>query len=268
MTNKKIPYFAIYAMDFMAYKDKLSPQDFFDVIEAISEICMFGETEKTFEGKYQKLYFEHLKENLEKQQKKYKIASENGSRGGAPDGNKNAKSDENNPETTKNQAKNNQNPDEKTTKNQPNIQPKNNLKSTKKQATNPIQTKPNTNQIQTNPNTNTNQIQIINTSAKKDFCADVVTPNAEWTQIFSDWLEYKRERRQAYQSLRTAQHAFDNLLRISGSCVAAAREIVSTSIANNWAGMFPLRNKGSPSKADAALTAAVSVLKKIEKGEV
>jgi hypothetical protein len=247
MANKKIPYFGIYATDFLAIKSKLIPQDLFEIVNSLSEICVFGESDFVPKSKYQKLYFDQLKEGFERQQKKYIASVENGNKGGRPSLNET--------QSITNQADAN-NPDDNPTTN-----PTDNPNQTKGIT---IQTKPN--QIQTILDTN----QIQNTlTRKKDFCADLKTPSAEWTSIFSDWLEYKRERRQSYKTIKTAQTAFDRLLKISNSNPADAREIINISRANNWSGFFPLKNNFSkPTKSDAALTAAANVLQKIEKGEV
>ena len=85
MSNKMIiPYFNIYASDFKAFKDKLTSDEFIQVIDAICDICLFGDANSNFENKFQELFFNKLKENLTKSANRYKSCIDNGKRGGRP----------------------------------------------------------------------------------------------------------------------------------------------------------------------------------------
>jgi hypothetical protein len=57
----------------------------------------------------------------------------------------------------------------------------------------------------------------------------------------SVWLEYKKAKRQSYASEKSIETCYKNLLRISNGNPDTARQIVEQSIANNWAGLFPLK---------------------------
>ena len=62
--------------------------------------------------------------------------------------------------------------------------------------------------------------------------------------IVKKWLKYKSEKGQSYKP--TGFSTFINkLLKLSGGNVDTARMIIDESIANNWAGIFPLKNNAS-----------------------
>lgn len=60
---------------------------------------------------------------------------------------------------------------------------------------------------------------------------------------FIDWLEYKRERKEAYKSRKSEEACYKKLLALSGNNPKVAAEIVEQSMANNWAGLFELTNR-------------------------
>ena len=64
----------------------------------------------------------------------------------------------------------------------------------------------------------------------------------EFLDVFLLWLEYKKERREKYKSDRSVKACYDKLVRLSGNDANVANEIVNQSIANNWAGLFELKN--------------------------
>ena len=59
---------------------------------------------------------------------------------------------------------------------------------------------------------------------------------------FLEWLAYKRERREKYTTQRTLKACYNNLVKLSGDSPAVARKMVEQSEANNWAGLFKLKN--------------------------
>lgn len=66
--------------------------------------------------------------------------------------------------------------------------------------------------------------------------------------IFLEWLEYKRQRKEAYKTQRSVEACFKLLQKLSFGIVENAREIVEQSMANNWAGLFPLKKERSGKK--------------------
>jgi len=59
---------------------------------------------------------------------------------------------------------------------------------------------------------------------------------------FLEWLAYKRERHEKYTTQRTLRACYNNLVKLSGGSPAVARKMVEQSEANNWAGLFKLKN--------------------------
>lgn len=75
-----------------------------------------------------------------------------------------------------------------------------------------------------------------------DFVSD------EFRNAFSLWLDYKKERKEKYKSSRSLKICYNNLVKLSGNDPAIAIEIVNQSIADNYAGLFPLKNKSNGNK--------------------
>ena len=57
----------------------------------------------------------------------------------------------------------------------------------------------------------------------------------------SIWLEYKRSRREGYRSEMGARKCLALLRNLSDDDPAVAAAVIDRSIANNWAGLFPLQ---------------------------
>lgn len=70
---------------------------------------------------------------------------------------------------------------------------------------------------------------------------DFVSP--EYVEIFTTWLEYKRERRESYKSDKSLRMAYSKLLQLSENDPVKANAIVQQSMANNWAGLFELKTE-------------------------
>ena len=58
---------------------------------------------------------------------------------------------------------------------------------------------------------------------------------------FGEWLAYKRGRGNGYRTQASLEACYERLLRLSDGDPARAREVVRQSIANNWSGIFELR---------------------------
>jgi len=63
----------------------------------------------------------------------------------------------------------------------------------------------------------------------------------EYNELFSLWLEYKRQRRESYKSEMSLKICYNKLVKLSGNNPDIALAIVEQSIANNWAGLFELK---------------------------
>lgn len=57
------------------------------------------------------------------------------------------------------------------------------------------------------------------------------------------WLEYKRSRRERYKSEESVRKCLIMLRRLADDDLQRAAAIIDQSIANNWAGLFPLRTE-------------------------
>lgn len=65
----------------------------------------------------------------------------------------------------------------------------------------------------------------------------------EYKATFDKWLTYKKERKQSYKGAISARQCYNQLLELSGNNAAIAEKIVNQSIANNWSGLFPLKEE-------------------------
>lgn len=71
---------------------------------------------------------------------------------------------------------------------------------------------------------------------------DISFASDAFRDIFSSWLEYKRERKESYKSQKSLEACYKKLLRLSGNNPDAAKLIVEQSMASNYAGLFELKN--------------------------
>ena len=58
---------------------------------------------------------------------------------------------------------------------------------------------------------------------------------------FGEWLAYKRGRGNGYRTQASLEACYERLLRLSDGDPVRAREVVRQSVANNWSGIFELR---------------------------
>lgn len=66
---------------------------------------------------------------------------------------------------------------------------------------------------------------------------------SDFDKVVLDWFDYKKERRESYKSEKSKTTFINKLRKLSGDNAETARLIVDESIANNWAGIFELKNK-------------------------
>ncbi len=71
-----------------------------------------------------------------------------------------------------------------------------------------------------------------------EWVADLVSP---WRELMRIWMEYKRSRKEAYTSQMGANACLKKLQHLSGGSPELAQKIVEESMANNWAGLFPVK---------------------------
>ena len=64
----------------------------------------------------------------------------------------------------------------------------------------------------------------------------------EFSKPFLQWLDYKRERKEKYRSQKSMELAYSKMKKLSGNNPDTAMMIVEESMANNWQGLFALKN--------------------------
>jgi hypothetical protein len=84
-----------------------------------------------------------------------------------------------------------------------------------------------------------NNVNVINKN-KYEFV------KIEFKQSFEKWIAYKKERKESYKSEMSLKTFYDNLIKLSNNNPDIAMQIVNQSIANNWAGIFELKQPKQP----------------------
>lgn len=73
-------------------------------------------------------------------------------------------------------------------------------------------------------------------SSKKTY--DLSFVDGKYMSTFTEWLEYKAERKEKYKTESSLKACYNRLLKLSGDNPQIAAGIVQQSIANNYAGLF------------------------------
>lgn len=87
-----------------------------------------------------------------------------------------------------------------------------------------------------------------NNNKKRDFL------EKKFEEIFFKWIEYKKERKESYKSIKSEEVFYNKLLELSNYSPFEAEQIINQSIANNWAGIFPIKNNNLTFKNNATTT--------------
>lgn len=80
-------------------------------------------------------------------------------------------------------------------------------------------------------------------SQKKE--SDLSFVDEAFKDIFREWLEYKRERKENYKSEKSLKMCYNHLLKLSDDNPEKAKLVIEQSIASNYAGLFELKNYGT-----------------------
>ncbi len=103
-----------------------------------------------------------------------------------------------------------------------------------------------------NDKNNKNDNNDKNTPKKAGFRnnsnCDLSFVQQDFLEVFQCWLEYKKERRESYKTEASLQACYKKILKLSGGNVEKAHKIIENSMANNWAGLFEL--KDSPGRSN------------------
>lgn len=71
---------------------------------------------------------------------------------------------------------------------------------------------------------------------------EIPIEKSEWDILFDKWFDYKIARRETYKNDDSIQMFKKKLHKMSNDNIIFAKEIVEQSMANNWAGIFELKN--------------------------
>ena len=88
-----------------------------------------------------------------------------------------------------------------------------------------------------------NENEDINKEEKKGakkFNFDFV--EEQFKDVFNSWLQYKKERKETYKTQTSLEACYRNLKKLSDDNPEKANAIVENSFANNYSGLFPLKN--------------------------
>lgn len=97
-----------------------------------------------------------------------------------------------------------------------------------------------------NSPTNNNLIKKLNTkNNKKDKKElDLSFVSIHFEDVFNKWLQYKKEKKQSYTQ-SGAEACYHKLIELSNNDPATAEKIVEQSMANNYQGLFSLKQNGN-----------------------
>lgn len=78
---------------------------------------------------------------------------------------------------------------------------------------------------------------------KGDF--DLSYVREDFLDIFKNWLDYKREIKNGYKSVKSVELCYKKLLKLSNGYPEIAKSVVEQSISNNWKGLFELKEENN-----------------------
>lgn len=108
------------------------------------------------------------------------------------------------------------------------------------------------NNIISNSSIDSNKSNRENSPKEKKFSIDkwAKAQESPWRELMLIWLEYKRTRKESYRSEVGAKKCLTLLRNLSGGNAEVAQQIIDQSMANNWAGLFALKesppSRGQP----------------------
>lgn len=86
----------------------------------------------------------------------------------------------------------------------------------------------------------------------KDNNKDKEYIHPDFLESFEKWMTYKIERKESYKSESSKKLFYDKLIKLSNSNPITAKDIIEQSIANNWAGIFEIKQTTQPNGNKAA----------------
>lgn len=71
---------------------------------------------------------------------------------------------------------------------------------------------------------------------------EVEFPNSDFEKIWKEWIDYRKEIKKSFKSIKTEQIAVNQWLEKSGGDLETAKAIIMQSIGNGWTGLFELKH--------------------------
>lgn len=65
----------------------------------------------------------------------------------------------------------------------------------------------------------------------------------EFLDAYNTWMTYKKERNESYKSITGREKFYNSLVKLSVNNPNIALQIINQSMANNWAGIFPVKEE-------------------------
>lgn len=96
--------------------------------------------------------------------------------------------------------------------------------------------------IKNKSNKDNKDIKKENIKEKKEL--DLSFCDSQFLKLINKWLKYKKEKKQSYTQMGIEMF-YKKLLTLSNNDLSVASEIINNSIANNYAGIFELKNNKS-----------------------
>lgn len=87
---------------------------------------------------------------------------------------------------------------------------------------------------------NEDENEDTNNKGAKKFNFDFV--EEQFKDVFNSWLQYKKERKETYKTQTSLEACYRNLKKLSSNNPEVAKEIIENSFANNWSGLFAIKN--------------------------
>ena len=103
-------------------------------------------------------------------------------------------------------------------------------------------------EIKENNNKEEIKKEEIKKEEKKKFSFDFSNFDENFIEHVNSWLEYKKERKEPYKSQKGLNAFYNKLLDYSKNDPDTAKKIIEQSMANNWAGIFELKEAQQKNK--------------------
>lgn len=96
-------------------------------------------------------------------------------------------------------------------------------------------------------NNNKGDLSSNNKKITKEKIEDLIKefeiyPTKGWLELIQDWLDYKKSRKEEYKRIQDVKKFTNELIKLSGSSLDIAKQIVDKSIICSWKGIFPLND--------------------------